>query len=394
MKLKILFTGLLIILITGIAFILVTPQPANNEPIESSTGALNKKPESKVSETIPVHPKKKYHKFHTGKNNVKDLLLDDNIAWFGTSGGAVRFDLNNGKSTIFNNKNGLLSNGILFVNKIDGKIWVGTYGGGFSIFDGNKWKNYNVPDGLADAFVYDIVKMKDGSLWIATWSGANHVVGDLDDLDSWEIYTVENTKGGLPDDWVYGLVRDDRDDTIWMATEGGLAHFDGKKWKNWNHKDGQGAPYDLVKSDTASKVDQYKGSKHHENLKTKMGLGNTSKSYNPNYIVSLEIDSRGKVWVGTWGAGLSVMENGKYIRTYTTSDGLAGNHIFMVKEGPHGNIWIGTNKGLSKFNGKAFKNFDVNDGLVNNNVFSIDFGKEASIWVGSYKGIVYIKGGL
>lgn len=396
-------TAFLILLVGGIAYILLGPQSAR-EKKETESSAVTQKSDKKRtaleskndgSGANSGHKKRKSHQISVGNHTVKDLIIDDKIGWVGTTGGVVRFGLNSGEFKFFNNKNGLLSDGVLFVGKIDGKIWVGTYGGGLSIFDGNKWKNYNVPNGLADAFVYDIVKMQDGSLWIATWSGANHVVGDLDDLDSWEIYTVENTKGGLPDDWVYGLVEDKRDGSIWMATEKGLAHFDGKMWKNWDHKDGQGAPYELVKSEIDLKLDPSGESEHHANTSVTMNMGNPSNIYyNPNYIVSLDMDSDGKLWVGTWGGGLSVMENGKYIKTYTTHDGLPGNYISVAKEGPHGNIWIGTNKGLSMFDGKVFKNYNVSDGLVNDNVFSLAFDKEDSIWVGSYRGLAYIKGGL
>lgn len=268
---------------------------------------------------------------------------------------------------------------------------MGTYGGGISVFDGTSWKNYNVPDGLADAFVYDIVKMKDGSLWIATWSGANHVVGEIDNLDSWEVYTVENTRGGIHNDWVYGLIRDVRDDTIWFATEGGLVHFNGKVWTNWNHDDGQGAPYEIVKSAIKYKDDPSKVSKHHARQKKEMGLQDVDISYNPNYIVSKEMDSEGRIWIGTWGGGLSLMENDRYVKTYTTHDGLPGNHIFMLKTDPDGNLWIGTNYGLSRFNGKDFKNWDVNDGLVSNQVFSIAFdSRDSSLWAGSFGGVAHL----
>ena len=41
--------------------------------------------------------------------------------------------------------------------------------------------------------------------------------------------------------------------SIWFGTEGGLAFYDGSKWKNWNHKDGLGAPYEKVK-DTLTRM--------------------------------------------------------------------------------------------------------------------------------------------
>ena len=33
-----------------------------------------------------------------------------------------------------------------------------------------------------------------------------------------------------------------------MATEGGLTRFTEGKWENWNHENGLGADYDLVKA--------------------------------------------------------------------------------------------------------------------------------------------------
>ena len=194
---------------------------------------------------VHVDPSAKFTHFRVGNRNVKSIYIDGKIAWVGTSGGVIRYDTTTDEYRLFDARNGLLSNGIFYVGKLDGRILVGTYGGGMSLFNAaqDKWDNFNIPDGLADAFVYDVLKTPSGDVWVATWSGANRIRGgNLKDHSKWDVFTVENTKGGLPNDWVYGLDQG-KDGTIWMATEGGLASFKDGKWKHWNHSDGLGAPY-------------------------------------------------------------------------------------------------------------------------------------------------------
>ena len=57
--------------------------------------------------------------------------------------------------------------------------------------------------------------------------------------------------------------------------------------------------------------------------------------------------------------------------TYTTDDGLAGNIVNAIAEDDDGNLWFGTNKGLSKFDGFEFQNFTTKDGLVHDSVMRI-----------------------
>ena len=339
-------------------------------------------------------------KFDVGPRNVKAMLADGNIIWVGTSEGVIQHNMETLDYKVFNNKNSsLISNGVFYLDKIDDVLFVGTYGGGLSTYNGTDWKNYNIPQGLADPFVYGTVKVANGDIWIATWSGANQVVGgNMDDTTAWKTFTEENTNGGLPNDWVYG-VGSDTEGNIWLATEGGLAKYDGKTWQNWNHEKGLGAPYDKVKDDLLKTADPSKKSKHHARQKTEMGLTKIEAPYNPNYIVSMLVDSKNRVWCGTWGGGLSVFENGKF-STYTTNEGLAGNYVSVVKEAPDGTIWVGANTGLSKVgvtsdvSNLKFTNYTENDGLFNNYVFSLAFPNNKSTWIGSYGGVSHYLNGL
>jgi len=341
---------------------------------------------------VTVDPNAKFTHFRVGNKNVKSIYNDGKIVWVGTSGGVVRYDTRDDSFKLFDAHNGLLSNGMFFVGKVKGKIAVGTYGGGLSLLDEKtgKWKTYNIPEGLGDAFVYGVLTASNGDIWIATWSGVNRIRGgDLDNRSKWDLFTVENTKGGVPNDWVYGLAEGKNGD-IWLATEGGMARFANNHWDNWNHAKGLGAPYEKVKDDIAFKNDPSKQSVHHAKQKQEMGLQGVDVAYNPNYVVSLAVDRQGTVWAGTWGGGLSRFD-GKHWVSYTTTDGLPGNHVFMLHVDEKGQLWVGTNNGLTRWqDGKFTKPMTMADGLFANNVFAMATGADGSLWIGSFGGVAHL----
>lgn len=336
--------------------------------------------------------KGKFAHFRVGNKNVKSIFTEGNIVWIGTSGGVVRYDMTNDTFRLFDNRTGLLSNGVFYVGRVKGQIGVGTYGGGLSLLDETtgKFTNYNVPNGMGDAFVYDVLESKNGDLWIATWSGVNRVRGgELADRSKWDLYTVENTAGGLPNDWVYGLA-EGKNGELWLATEGGMARFVDGKWDNWNHSKGIGVPYDVVKSTIEYKNDPGQASVHHAKQKQEMGLEGVDIAFNPNYIVALEVARDGKVWAGTWGGGLTVFDGNGW-KNYSSLDGLAGNHVFSLHQDSKGEMWIGTSKGLSRWNGGKIVNMTVADGLFDNNVFSMASTPDGGKWVGSFGGVAYLR---
>lgn len=338
----------------------------------------------------------KFTHFRIGENNVKAIYIDGDVVWVGTSNGVIRYNTKNDDFRMFDNRDGLLSKGIFHVSKLDGRIVVGTYGGGMSIYDEaiDKWENFNIPNGLADAFVYKVLKASNGDIWIATWSGANRIRGgNLKDRAKWEVYTVENTKGGLPNDWVYSLT-EGKDGTIWLATEGGLARFKDEKWQNWNHEKGVGVDFAKIKNDPQFGADPAKFSEHHARQAKEMGLEGVSGggAYNPNYIVSLLVDKNGIVWCGTWGGGLARFDGNKW-KNYSMADGLPGNHVFMLDQDASGKMWVGTNNGLASFDGNKFQTRTTADGLFSNAVFAMATDSKGGQWVGSYGAVTHFAPG-
>ena len=328
--------------------------------------------------------------FSLNARNVKVLKSQGDTLWMGTSMGVIKYDTTSiDNYTVYDNRNTLLSNGIFSISiGPNDKVWFGTYGGGLSILAAGEWVNINTPQGLNDAFVYDL-KFTNTSMWVATWSGVNRVQGDPLIQDSWTSFTIENTDGGLIDNWVYAIEIGENNN-IWFGTEGGLSLFNGKQWKNWNHKNGLGASYEIVKHDNRLATDSFKGS-HHSNQV--INLPNTENvSYRPNYIVSMRLDQSNRLWIGTWGGGLSMFDpETQVFRNYTVKHGLPGNYILAIHEGSDGNLWIGSNKGLSKFDGTTFLNYSQTNGLISDYVFSIEFDNDSFLWVGGHHGMTRLK---
>lgn len=94
------------------------------------------------------------------------------------------------------------------------------------------------------------------------------------------------------------------------------------------------------------------------------------------------LDSRGHLWFGTNGGGVSRYD-GSTFTNYTSSQGLAGNILRSMLEDSKGNIWFGTISGVSKFDGYTFTNYTHEDGLADDVVFSILEDRSGNLWFGT-----------
>lgn len=182
---------------------------------------------------------------------VYGIAVDNrNRVWFGTEGGVSMFDgkawrswthkdglgaanvenlsasSNTGLGTRSRHDLGVLSaegastynpNYVFAIHVApDQAIWAGTWGGGVARFDGRRWKNYTVRDGLAGNIVYSIAQEADGTLWFGTNKGVTRFDGK-----SWRSYDKKN---GLLGDDVYSLAVTPKGD-IWAGTKRGVTRI-------------------------------------------------------------------------------------------------------------------------------------------------------------------------
>ena len=97
-------------------------------------------------------------------------------------------------------------------------------------------------------------------------------------------------------------------------------------------------------------------------------------------------DSRGYLWTGTEGGGLSRFDGRQFV-TFTIGNGLPDNTIRSLFEDQAGNLWIGTDgHGLCKYDGKTFETFTAEHGLTNEYIRCITQGTDGDIWIGTFGG--------
>ena len=94
------------------------------------------------------------------------------------------------------------------------------------------------------------------------------------------------------------------------------------------------------------------------------------------------LDSRGHLWFGTNGGGVSRYD-GNSFTNYTTAQGLVGNTIRSIYEDSKGAIWFGTISGVSRFDGFSFTNFTSAEGLADDVVFGITEDQDGHLWFGT-----------
>ena len=119
---------------------------------------------------------------------------------------------------------------------------------------------------------------------------------------------------GLPQNTITALVQT-RDDYLWLGTFGGLARFDGLRFKIFD-------------------------------------VANTAELVS-NRILSLHEDSQGKLWIGTTDGGVCAYADGVFTR-YTEQDGAPGGDIWSIAEDLEGTVWVGGG-GLASYRDGEFE---------------------------------------
>jgi signal transduction histidine kinase len=69
-------------------------------------------------------------------------------------------------------------------------------------------------------------------------------------------------------------------------------------------------------------------------------------------------------------------------KTITTANGLPSNYVFCTAEDNDGFIWVGTDKGLCRYNGVVWEVWDIDNGLPGNYVNQIFSDKHNGLWLG------------
>jgi hypothetical protein len=222
-----------------------------------------------------------------------------------------------------------------------GRIWVGHLNHGVSVFNGERWQNYDVLDGPLGERVFDIaVAPNDGSVWMATNAGLTRY--DVQ-KDAWNYITRAN---GLPSDQISCLAFNAKGDLFAGTQCDGLAiaraRDDYKTWKSVrgpermpNAPVGQGLPGNLINDvlvikeqsiyiattcglarsfDDGATWDYIRGADWEARVKglykgpEPKKLPVQGELLLEDYITCLAEDDKGQLWIGHWRNGYEVRE--------------------------------------------------------------------------------------
>lgn len=201
------------------------------------------------------------------------------------------------------------------------------------------------------------------------------------------------TKDGVAHSTIQQIVQD-HEGYFWLATQGGLNRFDGKKFSSFHKSNG------LPTSDlTAVLEDESKniwiGTT--EGLAKYDGISFTVyKNFGLNHqINSIYKDSNGTIWFCTLGGGI-VSFDGKKFKQYTRNDGLATDTILSLLQDHEKNYWVGTyHFGVSKISTASIASGNLNgqtftkaDGLSSNNIYCLQEDNQHTIWLGTTNGFL------
>jgi signal transduction histidine kinase/ligand-binding sensor domain-containing protein/DNA-binding response OmpR family regulator len=262
----------------------------------------------------------------------------------------------------------------------EGNVWAGTRSGELHRFRRHLFEGFGSKEGLADDYIYSVYDDARGSIWIGGPQGLNELTADgrlrlftmKDGLPNLHVNAICGAAGGGL--WIgtsLGLARlengtvitphqpatlrsgvrvvlEDREGNLWVGTmRQGLEVFQHGTWTHYGVKD---------------------------------GLGSLA-------VRELYQDSRGAVWVGTWG-GLTRFENGK-TTLFNARSGMPHDSTTVVYEDEQNTLWVGTPAGLVRLKNGAITAFGPEVG-ISSDVEQITGDLKGNLWLGTPSGILRV----
>ena len=259
-----------------------------------------------------------------------------------------------------------------FCHDPQGNLWIATFSGGITVYNGVESKYFTVKDGLPSNTVYSLFRSGDDRIWIGTADGFCVYDGkcfiDEDIYDSVNIDVLD--------------IIEDNDGNIWLATSDGMWIYDGMLKRFDQEKLDRGHINSLMRdsedaiwiASTRHGIIKYDNRKYDCNILDELDKHDVSIIYE---------DKNKNIWAGTSsGEGLyCIMPD--TVMVFTGKDGLAAGKITDITSDNNSNLWIGTEvSGISIFNGHTFLNITADQGIGLNRVNSVFTDDDDNIWLG------------
>ncbi len=357
---------------------------------------------------------------------IATAILQDQqgFLWVGTQQGLVRYD---GYSFVRyqadpNSANSLSDNYIRSMALAkDGRIWVGTLGGGVSIYDPSTDKfstikhspnKPNDPYGLSNNRVDALAVDQQGGVWIGTNKGLNYWSSETEKISQYFHHPKQDNS--LNDDHIRALLID-KNNTLWVGSWQGLNQ---RKATNTHFTNITGGDADFPINETTTLANKnilrlfeaengviWFGTPEHgggqlnnHTLRVTWLPYNDANKANISHpwVTGIAQPNAQTIWLATYGGGINIVDSdsGKIIKNIrhdaTLKNSLGSNEIGPLYIDHSGLLWVGTwGAGLNIYNtnNQTFHMFRHSPtdpkSLSHANISSIMEAKNGIIWVGT-----------
>jgi ligand-binding sensor domain-containing protein len=245
------------------------------------------------------------------------------------------------------------------------------------------WTTFTTDDGLASNRVTSVIQDNQGILWIGGAEGLT-----LFDSKDFDIYT-----GAMRNNNMLCAARD-KQGNLWFGTVTDAAYkYTGEEWQNIIPVISNLRPNVTIKDIFVDKQGDIwfavTGNQGHRTAPMDHGVtryydGNDWTSFlGRTNVTTIFQDNQGNLWFGS-NVGVTRYDGSNW-ETFTTEDGLADNYVVAITQDTQGNMWFGTwNDGTSRYDGKEWRTFNPEDGLETSAVHCMLTDSRGNLWFGSY----------
>jgi len=343
-------------------------------------------------------------------NQIECVIQDDNgFMWIGTARGLVKYDGDHVIEYKHDPKDPYsLSSDIVraLYKDYDGRVWVGTKGGGLCYFDKEKSQfisfeyDKNDNSSLSNNEILSIFRDSKRRLWIGTEYGLNLMD---EEKNTFKRFLVEESASNLKGYKTILKVHEDKDGKLWLATWGGgliLMEEDRDHLNEFRFYPAYNSPDNIY-------------------------------SIGSNKCWDIDEDKDGNMWLGLFDSGISLVKPGipyvygnaqEYVKRLEflnirkaigNKTGLCDSHVFDMAWSSENEMYIATTGGLSVFDytclnpsssfdelNEQILNLDIQDyysknndksSLTGNVVRSIYKAKDNNLWLSTLGGVSLIK---
>ena len=316
---------------------------------------------------------------------VRSVYQDQSgLLWFGTEGSSVSaYDPNTVVS--YSTADGLTSNRILDIYAApQGEIWLATESG-IVRYDGRRFNPFGRDEGLVSR-IPALAGDDGGTLWISSFD-----LRGIERRGAWRYNGATLAPIGVEDGKFFSQdnIRDlhiAHDGSLWLATDSGAVRYDGSRFESYSERQGVTGSVNVLYQDrsgsmwlgTDAGVARFEGGE--------FNLFTNDDGLVDNRVRSIHQTPDGTLWFGTVN-GVSRFADREF-SNLTSRDGLAHNRVEAILHDPDGLLYFATyGGGLSLFDGSTWMSIDSRDGLPDNRLNSLAFDAEGNLWIGTENGL-------